>query len=65
MTSPRKSQDDLRSRSHGTPGCLPVPDPAVAIHAVVPGSTAKAGNPTSPWDIGEAHFTGASRETEE
>ena len=28
MTSPRKLKGDLRSRCHGTPECLPVPDPA-------------------------------------
>ncbi len=63
MTSPSRTL--LRSRCHGTPGCLPVPGPAVASHAVVPGGTAKADDMTSTMDMGEAHVTGASREKEE
>ncbi len=43
MTSPRKPQGDPRSRCHGTSECWPVPDPAVARHAAVPGGYGEGG----------------------
>lgn len=64
MTSP-SGETPLRSRSHGTPGCLPVPDSAVGVHAVVSGDAAKDASKTSSLDLGEANITGASREEKE
>lgn len=64
MTSPSGS-NPLRSRGYGTPGCLPVPDPAVGVHAAISGDMAKDGDMTSLLDMGEAHVTGASREKKE
>jgi|GEM_PF-4716619 len=61
MTSP-SGANPLRSRGHGTPGCLPVPDPAANGHAVVSGEMAKAVGMTSLTDMGEAHVTGESRD---
>ncbi|MBN6740743.1 hypothetical protein JKG47_09410 [Acidithiobacillus sp. MC6.1] len=49
----------LRPLCHGTPGCLPVPDPAAVCHAVVSGETAKADGMTSTMDMSKANITGS------
>lgn len=58
MTSP-SGANPLRSRGHGTPGCLPVPDPAVNDACCCLWGDGEGVDTTSLMDMGEAHLTPA------
>lgn len=64
MTSP-SGVNPLRSRGHGTPGCLPVPDPAVSKPCCRLWGEGEGADTTSLLDMGEANVTGVSREVKE